>query len=69
MTGVEETFGENAGKVWYLLKEKGPLSSTAIARKTDLKRTEVFGALGWLAREGKIEMEEAKRGTYYSLKE
>ncbi len=63
----EEVFGINAGKVWHVLKEKGPLSANAIAKETNLKLNEVFGALGWLGREGKIEIIKDKKGLIYKL--
>jgi hypothetical protein len=49
------------------LKTKGPLSSTAIAKETGLKLNDVFGALGWLGREGKIELIEDKGKILYKL--
>lgn len=63
----EEVFGVNAGKVWNALKAKGPLSVAAIAKETGLKQNDVFGALGWLGREGKIEIIEDKGKTLYKL--
>ena len=65
----EEIFGINAGKVWQVLKSKGALSASAIAKFTGLKLNEVFGALGWLGREGKIEIINSKRGIVYKLTE
>lgn len=63
----EEFFGINAGKVWHVLKEKGPLSAKAISKETGLKIQDVFGALGWLGREGKIEIIEEKGRLLYKL--
>lgn len=63
----EEVFGVNAGKVWNALKMKGPLTSTKLAKETDLKLNEVFGALGWLGREGKIEIIKENGKTLYRL--
>jgi transcription initiation factor IIE alpha subunit len=63
----EEIFGVNAGKVWNVLKTKGPLSSTTISKETGLKLNDVFGALGWLGREGKIEIIEDKGKILYKL--
>lgn len=63
----EEIFGINAGKVWRVLKSKGALSASAIAKQAGLKVNEVFGALGWLGREGKIEIINSKKGTLYKL--
>jgi hypothetical protein len=65
----EEIFGINAGKVWHVLKSKGALSPTTIAKETGLKINEVFGALGWLGREGKIQIINNKKGTLYKLTE
>ncbi len=64
---VEEVFGVNAGKVWNVLKAKGPLTASMIAKETKLKVNEVYGALGWLGREGKIEIINEKKGTFYKL--
>lgn len=64
---VEEVFGPNAGRVWNTLKEKGALSASAIAKQSQLKLSEVFGALGWLGREGKIQIMNNKKGTKYKL--
>jgi sugar-specific transcriptional regulator TrmB len=65
----EEVFGVNAGKVWNALKAKGMLTASQISKETGLKLTEVFGALGWLGREGKIEIIEEKKKILYKLTE
>ncbi len=65
----EEVFGVNAGKVWHVLKEKGALTAREIAKETGLKVTEVYGALGWLGREGKIEIIKEKKKVLYRLTE
>ena len=53
---VEKVFGTNAGKVWRALKDKGRLNAEELRNATRLKETNVFGALGWLAREGKVKI-------------
>jgi len=63
----EEIFGMNAGKVWHVLKTKGALSASVIAKETKLNLNEVFGALGWLGREGKIQIINDKKGILYKL--
>lgn len=63
----EEVFGMNAGKVWQALKSKGQLTSMAISKETKLKMNDVFGALGWLGREGKIQIINDKKGIFYKL--
>ena len=45
--------GENAGLIWNALQE-GALSLKALKKATKLKDKEVYAALGWLAREGKV---------------
>ena len=66
----EEVFGVNAGKVWKALKEAGkPLTVREIVRATGLKLTDVYGALGWLGREGKIEIMREKKKLMYKLLE
>lgn len=60
----------NAGKVWKALKEAGrPMTAREIARATGLKITDVYGALGWLGREGKVEIIEEGRRRAYRLTE
>jgi hypothetical protein len=52
-TTIDE-FGQNAGKVWQALHEKGPLSETKLINTTFLNEHQVQTAVGWLARENKI---------------
>jgi hypothetical protein len=53
----DEVFGVNAGKVWQVLSEaQKPLTLTEITRKAGLKPDEVLPGLGWLGKEGKIEI-------------
>lgn len=49
-----ETIGTNAGSVWVALSTAEALGVKQIKKITKLKDKEVFAALGWLAREGKI---------------
>ncbi len=46
--------GEYAGIVWRALESKGSLSLEALQDGTELDLPELFAAIGWLAREGKI---------------
>lgn len=45
--------GENAGLVWNSL-QNGAQEIKAIKKATKLKNEELYLALGWLAREGKL---------------
>ncbi len=49
-----ETIGMYAGAVWVALSTAEALSVKQLKKATKLKDKEVFAALGWLAREGKV---------------
>lgn len=49
-----ETIGISAGSVWEALNTAESLSIKQLKKITRLKDKEMFAALGWLAREGKI---------------
>jgi hypothetical protein len=57
-----DAVGDAAGKIWRFLEGHGPASVSAIEREVDASRLEVHMGLGWLAREGKLETVEEKRG-------
>ena len=59
--------GETAGTVWHTLAETGPLSAAKLAKEIDAPRDMVMQAVGWLAREGKVTIEETNRGRTISL--
>ena len=49
-----ETIGAYAGAVWQVLNEADAMGVKQIKKATKLKDKEVFAAIGWLAREGKL---------------
>lgn len=49
--------GENAGLVYRALATADALGVKQIKKITKLKDKEVFAALGWLAREGKVNLD------------
>lgn len=53
-----ETIGTWAGEVWNALNENGELNLKQLKKATKLKDKEVFAAIGWLAREGKVNVAE-----------
>ena len=61
--------GEVAGIVWRVLSEKGPLSMTKLVKAIGEPRDTVMQALGWLAREGKISIDDDGRNRMVSLQE
>lgn len=54
--------GQNAGRVWRLVNERGEVTPTTIARELGLKGSEVDRAIGWLAREDKLCLTVNARG-------
>ena len=52
-----ETIGTNAGSVWVALNTADALGVKQLKKITKLKDKEVYAALGWLARENKINTE------------
>lgn len=51
------SIGTNAGTVWTALNTAEALGIKQIKKITKLKDKEVYAALGWLAREGKINID------------
>lgn len=50
-----DTIGQNAGSVWAALNEAQALGTKQLKKNAKLKNDrELYAALGWLAREGKI---------------
>ena len=49
-----EEIGTYAGLVWNALAETEVLGTKQLKKITKLKDKEVFAAIGWLAREGKV---------------
>jgi hypothetical protein len=60
--------GEKAGLVWKILNESGPLSMAKVVKAVGGPRDVVMQALGWLAREDKIWIEEDGRTRVVSLR-
>jgi hypothetical protein len=65
---MNNAIGEMAGNVWTLLTEKGSL--TVAKLKTALKADPFVlnAAIGWLAREDKVDISKTKSSTTISLK-
>ena len=51
--------GENAGLIWNALQGDA-LTLKALKKATKLKNDELYLALGWLAREGKVSFTEGE---------
>ena len=58
--------GENAGLVWGAL-QNGAQGLKALKKATKLKNDDLFLALGWLAREGKLTFTVEEADTIVAL--
>jgi hypothetical protein len=56
---ITTKIGENAGLIWNAL-QGGALTLKALKKATKLKNDELYLALGWLAREGKVSFAEGE---------
>ena len=54
--------GINAGKIWNLLSNKQSWTAKQLSEETGLSKREIYTAIGWLAREDKIEINKTKDG-------
>ena len=61
----------NAGVVWGVLNANGKMTETKLKKESGLGSAEFYTALGWLAREGKlnvvVETRCGKDCEYYTL--
>ena len=60
--------GNAAGIVWQQLTENGPMSMAKLVKAVGEPRDTVMQALGWLAREDKLSIEEDGRSRVIGLK-
>jgi len=67
VASLNEQIGETAGDIWHRLDEQGPMSVAKLVKACDVPRDVVMQAIGWLAREDKICLEETSRGRMISL--
>jgi hypothetical protein len=61
-----EKIGINAGLIWSVI-ENGELNVKAVKKATKLAEKDLNLALGWLAREGKIKINEVENEVFVSL--
>ncbi|MBI4727284.1 winged helix-turn-helix domain-containing protein [candidate division TA06 bacterium] len=60
--------GKNAGLVWKTLHQKASPNAANLKKLTGLDDKNLCLALGWLAREGKINFHSEKRSATIDLK-
>ncbi len=67
-TSPIQQIGEAAGEVWKSLDKHGPMSLAKLVERVGGNRDVLMQAIGWLAREDKLDMSETKRGRIIALK-
>ncbi len=65
---INVVVGETAGKIYQALSTAGPQTVSQLKKKVDGSGELVNFALGWLAREDKIEMVQEKKNIHVQLK-
>lgn len=53
--------GQSAGVLWNYLRENGPTALPKLIKEAELPRDLLMQALGWLAREDKLSIDDEKR--------
>ena len=63
-----ETIGTNAGLIWNALDKLGKMYVKALKKATKLRTDkELYAALGWLAKEGKLHFDEVGEELFVEL--
>ncbi|HJQ82122.1 MAG TPA: winged helix-turn-helix domain-containing protein [Lacipirellulaceae bacterium] len=65
---TNESIGQAAGEVWQLLDSQGAQSVPAIKKATSVSDDLVLAAIGWLAREDKLNFSKSGRSLTISLR-
>ena len=60
--------GNVAGVIWHYLENNNEATVTKLTREIGESERAVLMGVGWLAREGKLDFEQRKQGTYITLK-
>lgn len=63
---LKEKIGGNAGLIWSVIAN-GELNIKAVKKATKLNEKDLNLALGWLAREGKVEFNQVGTDLFISL--
>lgn len=63
-----DQIGDTAGSVWRHLEENGPRTLSQLAKEVDAPRDVIMQAVGWLAREDKLSIDEERNRKIVSLR-
>ena len=66
---MKDQVGETAGKIWHMLSDLGPQTLAQLKKKVNGSGELVDFALGWLAREDKVDITLEKKSFKVTLKE
>lgn len=66
---IKDKVGDTAGEVWRILNDSGPQTVAQLKKKLNGTGDVLNFALGWLAREDKIDITVEKKNFKVSLKE
>lgn len=65
---IKGQVGELAGQIWHTLSDQGPQTLAQLKKKVNGSGELVGFALGWLAREDKIDITQDKKSLKVALK-
>ena len=65
---MNEDIGAAAGRIWEALNTKGELTPAQLQKAAEVEEPLLNWALGWLAREDKVDFVRDKRGLRVRLK-
>jgi len=60
--------GETAGKIWHVLNDEGPQTIPQLKKKLNGSGELLSFALGWLAREDKVDISQEKKNIIVALR-
>jgi hypothetical protein len=63
-----EHVGDTAGRIWHLLNDHGPQTLAQLKKRLNGSGELVGFALGWLAREDKVDISQEKKSFKVILK-
>ena len=62
-----DEIGITAGEIWHYLEENSEASVGKLKQELKLTDRMILLGLGWLAREGKLDIQKRQRATYFML--
>ena len=68
ITDTKLQVGETAGQLWHILNHEGPQTLTQLKKKLNGNAELVTFAIGWLAREDKVEITPDNKTVRVQLK-